>query len=156
LIRKINLDLSASLGKDFLRFIYEMRRCRMQEGQRPSILTLLILLAIVCGVFNLVAGIILLVLGSAVSDYIFGIIILILGMCAAVAVGLMLLNKAKGPLALQVYAAGTSFIHLAWLVAALASGGRPAWGHVLMNLIIGGAILLLFFLNKDVHSYLES
>jgi hypothetical protein len=143
---------------------YYPGRLPMSESVKPTVLTLLALLAVVTGIFSLIRGALMIFGGisqlmagvGGVFEIIFGILSLAVGVMA-LAGGIKALRGASGWVGwINRYAAGLALYNVLWLVYSLASGGKISWLTVMTEVAIAGATLAIIRTSEDIRKYLES
>ncbi len=136
----------------------------MSDVQRPIILTLLGVLAIITGVFSIIRGGLMIFGGitqlmagvGGIAEIIIGILSLAIG-SVALACGIMvLLDKAGGVGLMQKYAFALIAYNVIWIAFAFASGGKISWLSVIFETAIAAATLAMIRTNDDIKAYMES
>jgi hypothetical protein len=136
----------------------------MSDVQRPPVLTLLAVLAIITGIFSLIRGGLLIFGGiSQVMDGVVGIaeiLIGVLGLAVAV-LGIIsgarvLLNKAGGVALLWKFAIAMLGYTLIWVIYRSVTGGMVSWISVLVELAISAVTLAIIKTGEEIKAYLES
>ena len=136
----------------------------MSDVQRPLILTLLGVLAIITGVFSAIRGGLMIFGGisqitggvGGVPEIIIGVLSLAVG-AAALASGIMtLIDKAPGIPLMQKYAIALVAYNVIWVVFSIATGGKISWLSVIFETAIGIVTFGMIRSNEEVKAYLES
>ncbi len=136
----------------------------MSEIQRPSVVTLLAILAIITGVFSFIRGGLLIFQGinqliegvSGVFVLIIGILSLAVGVLALVSGIKVMWDKTGGMPLLQKYAIALIVYNIIWVVYSSVAGGKISWLSLLAELAIGILTIGLIKTNEDIKAYLES
>ena len=136
----------------------------MSDVQRPSVITLLAVLAIITGVFSLIRGGLMIFGGiSQLMAGVGGVFVLIIGILS-LAVGAMALvsgikviwNKTGGIALMQKYAFALIGYNVIWVVYSIATGGKIGWMNLISELAICIITLALIKTSEEVKAYLES
>jgi len=136
----------------------------MSDVQRPLILTLLGVLAIITGVFSIVRGGLMIFGGinqlaagvGGIPEIIIGVLSLAVG-AVTLACGIMVLIDRSGGIPLmQKYAIGLIAYNVIWVVFAIASGGKISWVSVIFETVICLITLSLIRTNDEIKAYLAS
>lgn len=136
----------------------------MPDVQRPMLLTLLALLAIIVGVFSSIRGGLMIFGGisqimagvGGVSEIILGALSLVAGMLALVCGIMVMWDKAGGPGLMLVYAIALAGYNVIWVIHAVATGGKISWLSVISELLIAAATVVQLRINEDILAYRES
>lgn len=136
----------------------------MPDAQKPVILTMLSVLAIIIGVFSFIRGVLMLYGGiSQVAAGLGGFFELIIGVIS-ISVGVLAVFSAIRVLwewtgcieLMKKYAVALIAYEAIWFIYAIVSGGRVGWGSALLDLGIGVGTLALIMMNEDIRTYGES
>lgn len=136
----------------------------MSDLQRPMILTLLGVLAVITGVFSTIRGGLMIFGGaSQLMAGVGGIAEILIG-CLSLAVGAValfcgirvLIDKAGSVGLMQKYAAALIVYNVIWVVFSSLAGGKISWVSVIFEIAIGGITLAMIRTNEDIKSYQES
>lgn len=136
----------------------------MSDVQRPLVLTLLGVLAIITGVFSIVRGGLMIFGGisqvtagvGGIPEIIIGALSLAVG-AAALACGIMVLvDRAGGVPLMQKYAIGLIAYNVIWVIFAVVSGGKISWASVIFETAICLITLSLIRTNDEIKAYLAS
>jgi hypothetical protein len=136
----------------------------MSDTQRPPVLTLLAILALITGVFSVIRGGLLIFGGiSQVMDGVGGIFEIIIGVldlavgALAIISGIkVLLNKAGGVALMWKFAIALIGYNVIWVLYASVAGGTVSWLSVLCELAICIVTLGLIKTSEEIKAYLES
>jgi hypothetical protein len=136
----------------------------MPDVQRPSVITLLAVLAIITGVFSNIRGGLTIFSGiSQIVDGVGGVFVLIIGILS-LAVGAVALvsgikviwNKTGGIVLLQMYAFALIGYNVIWVIYSFATGGKIGWMNLISELAICIITLALIKTSEEVKAYLEA
>ena len=136
----------------------------MSDVQRPSVVTLLAVLAIITGVFSFIRGGLMIFHGiSQLVDGVGGVFILIIGI-VSLAVGALALvsgikviwNKTGCIALMQKYAFALIGYNVIRVVYSIATGGKIGWMNLFSELAIGIITLALIKTSEEIKAYLES
>jgi hypothetical protein len=136
----------------------------MSDVQRPSVVTLLAVLAIITGVFSIIRGGLLIFQGiNQLMDGVSGVFVLIIGI-VSLAVGVIALisgikvmwNKTGGIALMQKYAVALLGYNVIWVIYSSVAGGKIGWLNLLSELAIGIITIGLIKTSEDIKAYLES
>lgn len=136
----------------------------MSDVQRPLILTLLGVLAIITGVFSAIRGGLMIFGGisqlmagvGGISEIIIGVLSLAVG-AVALACGIMvLIDRAGGVGLMQKYAIALVAYNVIWVVFSIATGGKISWVSVIFEIAICGITISMIRTNDDIKSYMAS
>ncbi|TFH38712.1 MAG: hypothetical protein E4G96_10090 [Chrysiogenales bacterium] len=136
----------------------------MSESQRPPLLTMLAILALVVGVFSLIRGGLLIFGGisqviagvGGVFEIIIGILSLGVATLALMGGILVFREKTGGIASMKLYAATLAAYNLIWVIYSIASGGRVSWYSVVSEFLIAGATIWILMTNEEVASHSDS
>lgn len=136
----------------------------MPDVQRPMLLTLLAVLAIIVGVFSSIRGGLLIFGGisqimagvGGVFDIILGGLSLAVGILALVSGIMVMWDRASGTGLMFVYAVALACYNVIWVVYSIATGGRVGWLSVISELLIAAATIVQLRINEDIQAYRES
>jgi hypothetical protein len=136
----------------------------MSDVQRPMILTLLGVLAIITGVFSIIRGGLMIFGGisqlmagvGGIAEILIGILSLAVGAVALFCGIRVLIDKAGSVGLMQKYAAALIVYNVIWVVFSSVAGGKISWLSVIFEIVISGITLALIKTNEDIKSYQES
>jgi hypothetical protein len=136
----------------------------MSDIQRPTVGTLLAVLAIITGVFSIIRGGLLIFQGinqliegvSGVFVLIIGILSLAVGVLALVSGIKVMWDKIGGIALMQKYAIALIGYNVIWVIYSIVAGGKIGWLNLLSELAIGIITIGLIKTNEDIKAYLES
>lgn len=136
----------------------------MADVQRPGVVTLLAILAIITGVFSIIRSALLIFQGiNYLIEGVSGVFVLIIGILS-LAVGLLALvsgikvmwDKTGGISLMQKYAIALIVYNVIWVIYSSVAGGKISWLNLLSELAIGIITIGLIKTNEDIKAYLES
>lgn len=136
----------------------------MSDIQRPPVLTLLAILALVTGAFSLIRAALLIFGGirqvtdgyGGIPEIVIGALGLGLGVLAAAAGVMVLLNRAGGVAMMWRFAIVLIGYTLVWVIYVSITGGMVSWLSSLTELAIGAVTLGLVKTSEEIKTYLES
>ncbi|MBN2078891.1 MAG: hypothetical protein JW838_07985 [Spirochaetes bacterium] len=136
----------------------------MADTQRPPLLTLLAVLALVVGVFSFIRGGLLIFGGvtqvmagvGGVFEIIFGILSLAVSVLAFLCGLAVLREKAGGVRTMKLYALALGTYNLLWVIYSIASGGRVSWYSVVSEILIAAVTFWILMTGEDLASYSDS
>jgi hypothetical protein len=136
----------------------------MSDIQRPSIVTLLAILAIITGVFSIIRSGLLIFQGinlqiegvSGVFVLIIGILSLAVGVLALVSGIRVMWDNTGGMALMQKYAIALIGYNIIWIIYSSVAGGKISWLSLISELAIGIITIGLIKTSEDIKAYLES
>lgn len=136
----------------------------MSDIQRPPVLTLLAILAVITGAFSLIRGALLIFGGisqlvdgyGGIPEIIIGVLCLAVGALAVISGARVLLNKKGGVALMWKFAIALIVYTLVWVVYSNITGGKVSWLSALTELAIGGVTLGLIKTSEEIKAYLET
>lgn len=136
----------------------------MADVQRPMVLTLLAVLAVITGVFSVIRGGLMIFGGisqlmagvGGIVEIIIGILSLAVGVVALICGIRVYWDKPGSVSLMQKYALALLAYNLVWVVFSSVSGGKVSWLSVLSELAICIITLALIKTNEEIKAYLES
>lgn len=136
----------------------------MSDVQRPLILTLLGVLALITGVFSAIRGGLMIYGGitqlmagvGGVAEIIIGVLSLAVGAAALICGIMVLVDRSGGVALMQKYAIALIAYNVIWVVFSIASGGKISWLSVIFETAICAVTLAMIKTNEEIKSYLES
>ncbi len=136
----------------------------MADTQRPPLLTLLAVLALVVGVFAFIRGGLLIFGGvtqvvagvGGIFEIIFGILSLAVSVLAFLCGLGVLREKAGGVRMMKLYALALGGYNLLWVVYSLVSGGRVSWYSAVSEILIAVFTFWILMTGEDLASYSDS
>ncbi len=136
----------------------------MSDIQRPPVLTLLAVLAVVTGAFSLIRGGLLIFGGisqlmdgyGGAPEIVIGVLALGVGLLAVISGAMVLLNRKEGVPLLWKFGIALIVYSLVWVVYANVTGGKVSWVSVLTELAIGAMTLGMIKTGKEIQAYLAS
>ncbi len=136
----------------------------MSPVQRPLILTLLGVLAIITGVFSIIRGGLMIYGGisqlmagvGGIAEIIIGVLSLAVGVVALICGIRVLLDKAGSVELMQKYAIALIAYSVIWVVFSIVTGGKISWLSVIFELAICGITISMIRTNEDIKSYMAS
>ncbi|MBN2161247.1 MAG: hypothetical protein JW807_17800 [Spirochaetes bacterium] len=135
----------------------------MPDVQKPMLLTLLAVLAIIVGVFSSIRGGLMIFGGisqimagvGGVFEIILGVLSLAVGLAALVCGIMVIWDKAGGTGLMLIYAIALIGYNAIWVVYSIATGGKISWLSVISELLIGAVTIFQLRINEDILSYRE-
>ncbi|OHD66644.1 MAG: hypothetical protein A2176_05110 [Spirochaetes bacterium RBG_13_51_14] len=136
----------------------------MSDIQKPTVLNLLAVLALITGVFSSIRGGLMIFGGisqiigdvGGVFEIIIGVASLGVGVIAFISGIKVLWDRAGGIAIIKMYAIGLIGYNVLWVVYTVAAGGKVSWLSVVSELVIGAATIALIMTNEEVSKYSES
>lgn len=136
----------------------------MSDIQRPPVLTLLAVLAVVTGAFSLIRGGLLIFGGisqlmdgyGGAPEIVIGVLALGVGLLAVISGTMVLLNRKEGVPLLWKFGIALIVYSLVWVVYANVTGGKVSWVSVLTELAIGAMTLGMIKTSEEIRAYLAS
>jgi|GEM_PF-1294808 len=134
----------------------------MSEVKRPTLLTVLAVLAIIGGVFSCIGAILVLIgiaaifatgAGSGIAILISGIISCAVGIYGLLAGIKVMGNKPKCLEMMKYFAIGSIAANILTTISYKIAGLPISWGGLIVGLAIGGAILAYIMTNKEVQEW---
>lgn len=136
----------------------------MADTQRPPLLTLLAVLALVVGVFSFIRGGLLIFGGvtqivagvGGIFEIIFGILSLAVSVLAFLCGLWVLREKTEGVRMMKLYAIALGGYNLLWIVYSIVSGGRVSWYSAVSELLIAAVTFWILMTGEDLASHSDS
>lgn len=136
----------------------------MSDDQRPTILTLIAVLAIIIGIFSGIRGVLMIFGGinqliagvGGIFDLIVGLLSAAVGVFAIISGAVVMREKTGGVDFLKKYAIAVIAYNVIWVIYTRVAGGKVSWLSVLVELAICIATIVFIMTNDDLKKYAEA
>ena len=133
----------------------------MSDIQKPYILTILAVLALIIGVYSFIRGGLLIYNSirqlsagfGGIFELIIGLLSVAVGVLAFIGGISVVLNRPGFIDAMKRYAIAITAYQIVWVIFTIASGRMAGWGSVILDSMVGVGTYICIISNEDIKKY---